>query len=165
MRNVIYFFFFFDSYRKTVLKHNHLVLNQKSFLEECMKKHISRYLLAIVGVVLLTGLIASCGDNEPRFKVIAAKEYTNANFSKVWEELWVKHINGKPALSVAERDTIYNTYQYDVWDLIVPETLKMSSTADGVCLLLKIDQYKLQCNVYYRKDGIRAIGNYYFYNY
>jgi hypothetical protein len=131
-----------------------------------MKKQVLHYLFAIVGIVLLIGLIASCGDSpEPQFKVIESREYTNANFSKVWEEIWVKHINGKPALSVAERDTIYNTYMYDVWDLIVPETLKMSSTADGVCLLLKIDQYKLQCNVYYRNDGIRAIGNYYFYNY
>jgi len=41
---------------------------------------------------------------------------------------------------------------------------KMSSTAAGICTVMKIDQYLLLCNFYY-KDGKRWINNRYYYNY
>jgi len=129
-----------------------------------MKNRVVNHLLATVGAVLLIGLIASCGgDSEPRFKVIESREYTEANMDRVWEEFWVKHINGKPRLSDAEGKTIYESYRDDVWALVRPEMIKMSSTAAGIFLFMKVDQYKMIGNAYY-KDGSRFI-SYYFYDF
>jgi hypothetical protein len=152
MRNVINFFFFFDKYRKTVLKHNHLVFNLNSFLEECMKKQVLRYLLAIVGVVLLIGLIASCGDNEPRFKIIESKEYNNENGQALMNALYAKHLDGKKSLSKEIADQLFITYWSDLEPILNAE-MKNKLPTVGLIVVLKVDTYKSIGSCYWKKEG------------
>jgi hypothetical protein len=96
-------------------------------------------LVAVVGAILLVGLIASssCGGGaEPRFKVIESRDYTAATLETVWAALYDKHINGKPSLS--NPSTIFALYRDDVWELVRAEMGKMSSTAAGRCVVLKV---------------------------
>jgi len=103
-----------------------------------MKKQVLRYLLAIVGVVLLIGLIASCGGDEPRFKVIDSNEYNAANMQVVGDALWDKYVKDKKPLSNPE--TIFASYKKDVDPLITNEMNKKNPTV-GRFIVIKMDQY------------------------
>jgi len=120
-----------------------------------MKKQVLYNLLAVVSIILLIGLIASCGGDEPQFKVIESREYTEANKEIVRSALYDKHLNGKPKLDNAE--TIMEPYWDYVWPLIRTEMGKMSSTAAGTCVVIKVDTYKLLGLAYYKSDGGRTI--------
>lgn len=128
-----------------------------------MKKRFLYQLLAVVSVILLIGLIASCGGSpEPQFKVIESREYTAANRDVVWAMLYDKHMNGKSSLS--NPNIIMEPYWDNVWPLIRTEMGKMSSTAAGICVVLKVDTYKLLGQAFYKSDGGRSI-SYRLYNY
>jgi len=127
-----------------------------------MKKKILHHLLVVVGVIMLVGLVASCGGEEPRFKVIDSREYNAANKEAVWTALYDKHMNGKSSLSNAS--TIFEPYKNDVWDLVKKEMGKMSSVAAGICVVIKVDTYKLLGLAYYKNDGGRSM-DYSLYNY
>jgi hypothetical protein len=117
---------------------------------------------------LLIGLIASCGkDPEPQFKIIETKEYTtNAIFNMRMNELWDRHIKTRQKLSDDQGKAIYNQFSDKIWELGKLELGKMSSTAAGICVVMKVDQYLLLCNFYYDpKDGGRYIANRNFFNY
>jgi len=127
-----------------------------------MKRKISLCMLVIVGFIPLVGLITSCGEVEPQFKVIESREYTAANQNVVYSALYDKHINGKTALSNAP--TIMEPYWNDIWPLIRTEMGKMSSTAAGIYVVIKVDVYKLLGRAYYESDGNRSV-SYRLYNY
>ena len=127
-----------------------------------MKKQDLYHLLTIFSVVLLIGLIASCGGNEPQFKVIESREYTAGNKDAVVAILRDKHFSGKTYLSNAP--TIMEPYWNDVNPLIASAMGKMSSTAAGLVLVIKVDTYKMLIFVYYENNGSKN-GGYWLYNY
>jgi hypothetical protein len=136
-----------------------------------MKKRIFNHLLVISGVVLLVGLIASCsgdGDSEPqyaKYDVIASKPYTEANRTEVWNELWSEHIGRRTELGDFG-DTVAimgQTNRRAMWDqLIYPEWAKKPSTVDGLCMVLKVDQYRAIGFVYFYEGDVWING--YIYN-
>jgi len=110
-----------------------------------MRKQILRHLLAIVSVVLLIGLIASCGgDPEPRFKVIESMEYTQATMDSVSDALDKKHLSGMKELE-NEKALWEQQYRTDVRKLI-GEELQKKNPAVGLILIIKADNYR----IYYR---------------
>ena len=127
-----------------------------------MKRQIYQRLLVIVGIILLIGLIASCGGNEPRFKTIESREYTVATRVMVVAALRDKYMSGKSSLSNAK--TIMEPYWNDVWPLIRTEMGKMSSSAAGMAVVIKVDTYKLLGYAYYESNGSRSI-DYWLFNY
>jgi len=127
-----------------------------------MRKHVFSYLLAIVGAVLLAGIISSCGDSpEPRFKIIESREYTDITKETVGDALKLKHTN-KPTISNA--GTIMATYWDDVDSLVIPQMQKKSPTAAGLFMVLKIDQYMYIGWFEYDNDG-QLNGQYNLYDY
>ena len=108
-----------------------------------MKKNILPYLLAIIGAVLLAGLVASCGESpEPKFKVIESKEYTDANMNIVGDGLYQKHLNGRPPLSNPE--TIFAPYKKDV-DFLIMNEMNKKKPDIGLFMVIKMDLYKMFC--------------------
>jgi hypothetical protein len=113
-----------------------------------MKKQVLRYLLAIVGVVLLIGLIASCGKDEPRFKVIESMAYTEATRDSVSATLTSKHLGGMKR--VENEETLWNQqYSTDVRKLI-GEELQKKNPSYGLILIVKADNYRIRYNTTWR---------------
>ena len=110
-----------------------------------MKKQVLRYLLAIVGVVLLTELIASCGgDSEPRFKVIETMEYTAATQNSVYSKLDNKHLSGMTDVTDnAGNKVFFDQYWSDLKPLIDTE-MQNKNPSNGLILIVKADNYRLR---------------------
>jgi hypothetical protein len=131
-----------------------MVFNRSNyfFWRITVKKRFLYHLFAIVGVVLLVGLIASCGDKpEEQYRIIEYKPYNAANKTQVWDELWYKHINGKSIVGEGSKPSVImgQTNYNAMWDLIKPEMAKMPSTAAGLVMVIKVDQYRVIGYVYY----------------
>jgi len=126
-----------------------------------MKKQVLYHLLAIVSVVLLIGLIVSCGGNEPQFKVIESRQYDTTNQNFVRDVLLDKYFKGKTPLS--NPNTIMEPYWNDVWPLIRAEVQKY---APGVVvwIVMKVDTYKLLGRTYYNTNGNIGISFFIFNN-
>jgi hypothetical protein len=113
-----------------------------------MKKQVLRYLLAIVGVVLLTGLIVSCnsGDSEPRFKVIESTVYIATTQDSVNNTLFNKHLSRiSDVTDNAGNKEFFDQYWPDLKPLIDAE-MQNKDPPYGLIIILKADNYRL----YYR---------------
>jgi hypothetical protein len=132
-----------------------------------MKKKVFNHLLFIAGVVLLVGLIASCGESpEPQYKLIASEPYLEENYEEVWNELWNKHISGRTQLGGCDKGVaIMGQANWRImWDdLIKPEWAKKPSTVDELCMVLKVDVYRVIGRVF-AGDGDMYINGYIYYN-
>jgi len=103
-----------------------------------MKRQIYRHLLIVVGVILLVGLIASCGgDSEPEFKVIESRAYNSANQEATYKALYNKYMPGKSYLSNGQQ--IYNSYKNDLEPLLLDELKnKRPAFGTGLVTVLKV---------------------------
>jgi hypothetical protein len=116
-----------------------------------MKKQVLYHLLAVVSVILLIGLIASCSENpEPQFKIIESMEYTATNETGVRYTLIDKHLSKKQYLPSADAQSIWAQYRSDVRPLITQE-MQNKNPAIGLFMVIKVDQYMVLGKVYW--DG------------
>jgi len=120
-----------------------------------MKKRFLHYLLAIVGVVLLIGLITSCGESpEPRFKIIESKEYTTENAQALMNALYDKHLNGKTSMPSATARPIMDSYWENDLRPLIDAEMKNKLPTVGLIIVLKVDTlYKAIGSCYWNKNG------------
>jgi hypothetical protein len=118
-----------------------------------VKKQAAYHLLAIVGVVLLMGLVASCGGNdEPQFKTIETMEYKGEQQGTNWaltrDTLWSKYWPGKNSLESALAQQIHTQYRNDIVPLMREKLLEKNPAA-GLFMVIKVDKYKMLCFTYW----------------
>jgi hypothetical protein len=113
-----------------------------------MKRQTYRRLLVTVGIVLLIGLVASCGEkSEPRFKVIESMEYTEATGDSVSATLTNKHLDGMQRLLNTEID-LWRQYYTDVYPLIRTE-MQNKNPLYGLIMIIKADNYRIRYRGYW----------------
>jgi len=108
-----------------------------------MKRQTYRRLLVTVGVILLIGLIASCGEKEPQFKVIESKAFTaysDQDLTNQFQDWRNQKSGGKQALSNPE--VIWNQYKSDI-DKLISDEMNQKNPPYGLLLVVKVDSYKL----------------------
>jgi len=116
-----------------------------------MKKHISRHLLAIVGVVLLIGLVASCKSDEPepRFKVLESVQYTAATQDSVGNTLYDKYFKGMTFVPPdAGGKELSDQYWPDIRSLVTAE-MQNKDPSYGLMVIVKADNYRLRIRTYW----------------
>jgi hypothetical protein len=111
-----------------------------------VKKRFLYHLFAIVGIILVIGLIASCGDGtEQQYKIIESREYTAANDEEDREKrnaYYYEKYAGKTNLGSAKADEIWKQYQRDI-NRVISDEMGRKNPAYGLLMVVKVDNYKL----------------------
>jgi len=97
--------------------------------------------LAIVSVVLLIGLVASCGKEEPRFKILSSPAYTASTQDSVTNSLYDQYFS-KMKRAVNE-DNLWLQYRDDVLPLVKQE-MNNKNPAYGLMCVVKADKYRIR---------------------
>jgi hypothetical protein len=108
--------------------------------EDSMKKKVLCYLLTIVGVFLLVGFIASCGDppdSDPEFGLVVSEVYTAANEVTVGDRLYKKYFLGKEEIGPPMHGILFATYRDRVEPIIMNEVSK-KQPAVGLFLVINV---------------------------
>jgi hypothetical protein len=112
-----------------------------------VKRQVYRYLLAIVGVIMLIGLIASCGDSsKPRVMVIDSMAYSTATQASVDDTLYKKYLAGMSEVKNGTEEAIEEQYWLDISPLITAEMNKKNPLY-GLIIIIKADNYRIRYRI------------------
>jgi len=123
-----------------------------------MKKQNSCRLLVIVGIVMLIGLVASCGKDEPRFQVIESMSYTTATENSVYHTLTNKYLKEMQLLDDNLAKAVWTEKRSDVYALLDKE-MQNKNPSFGLIVIVKADEYRMRCMCYW--DGKPNYETYY----
>jgi hypothetical protein len=108
-----------------------------------MKRQICRRLLVIGSVIMLIGLIASCGS-EPEVKVLESMAYTEATRNNVENILIKNHFEKMTYVSDdTEGRQIISQYWPDINPLVNAE-LDKKTPSYGLMIVFKAGKYKIR---------------------